>query len=153
MMKLMPDKKLIIAGSWDSDYAKEILSRIRNEKIINIITLSKVSDNEKAWLFQNCEAFFFPSLQEGFGLPVIESMYGGKPVFASTYTSLPEIGSDKAFYWDNFNPEYMKNIVVEKMESIKNDREFTGKLQQYATTFTWQKNVNRYIVLFKELLS
>lgn len=153
MMKLMPDKKLIIAGSWDSDYAKEILSRIRNEKIINIITLSKVSDKEKAWLFQNCEAFFFPSYQEGFGLPVIESMYCGKPVFASNYTSLPEIGSDKAFYWDNFNPEYMKNIVGEKMKSIKNDREFTGKLQQYSTTFTWQKNVNRYIVLFKELLS
>lgn len=153
MMKLMPDKKLIIAGSWDSNYAKEILLRIQKERISNIITLSKINDAQKAWLFQNCEAFFFPSYQEGFGIPVIEAMYCGKPVFASTYTSLPEIGSDKAFYWNNFEPEYMKNIVIEKMESIKNNPEFFKELQQYAATFTWQKNVVRYIALFKELLS
>lgn len=153
MMKLMPDKKLIIAGSWNSDYAKEILARISNEKITNIITLSKVSDKEKAWLFQNCEAFFFPSFQEGFGLPVIESMYCGKPVFASTYTSLPEIGSDKAFYWNSFEPKYMRDVVVEKMSRISNDPAFANELREYAATFTWQKNVTRYIALFKELLS
>jgi Glycosyltransferase len=153
MMKLMRDKKLIIAGSWDSDYAKEILSRIRNEGIKNIVSLSKVSDEEKAWLFQNCEAFFFPSYQEGFGLPVIESMYCGKPVFSSAYTSLPEIGSDKAFYWQNFDPGYMKNIVEEKMKWICNNQGFAEELREYAKKFTWQKNITRYIALFKELLS
>ena len=80
-------------------------------------------------------------------------MYCGKPVFSSTYTSLPEIGSDKAFYWNNFEPVYMKNLVVEKIERIKNDPDFSNRLIQYAGTFTWQKNVTRYIDLFKELLS
>lgn len=153
MMRLMPDKKLIIAGSWESKYAKEILQRIRHEKISNIITLSKISNEQKAWLFQNCDAFFFPSLQEGFGLPVIEAMYCGNPVFTSTHTSLPEIGGDKAFYWNNFEPEYMKNEVIEKLESIKNDKDFANALKQHAQYFTWQKNVSRYIALFKELLS
>ena len=153
MMKLIPGKKLIIAGSWDSDYAKKILEKIKNENISNIITLSKVSEEQKAWLYQNCEAFFFPSLLEGFGLPVIEAMYCGKPVFISTCTSLPETGSDKAFYWNNFDPEYMKNIVTEKMENVKNNREFKQAIEQYAHSFTWQKNVERYIDLFKELLS
>ena len=153
MMKLMPEKKLIIAGSWDDDYAKNILEKIKNENISNIITLSKVNDGQKAWLYQNCEAVFFPSLHEGFGLPVIEGMYCGKPVFISTCTSLPETGSNKAFYWNNFEPQYMKNIVIEKMEAIKNENAFGQALQQYAHSFTWQKNVERYINLFKELLS
>ena len=153
MMKLMPGNKLVIAGSWDSGYAKEILSRIKEENITNIITLSKISDQQKAWLFRNCEAFFFPSFEEGFGLPVIESMYCGKPVFASTYTSLPEIGSDKAFYWHSFEPEYMRDVVLEKMESIQGDAAFANRLQVYASEFTWQRNVTRYIRLFKELLS
>ncbi|MDQ6755986.1 MAG: glycosyltransferase family 4 protein [Bacteroidota bacterium] len=153
MMKLMAGKKLIIAGSWDSAYAKNILVRIKKENIDNIIPLSKISDNEKAWLFQNCEAFFFPSLQEGFGIPVIEAMYCGKPVFSSTHTSLPEVGSDKAFYWNNFEPEYMKNAVIEKMESLNKRPDFTQALKQYANEFTWQKNAERYVSLFKDLLS
>ncbi len=153
MMKLMPDRKLIIAGSWDNEYAKNILEKIKSENISNIITLSKVNDGQKAWLYQNCEAVFFPSLHEGFGLPVIEGMYCGKPVFISTCTSLPETGSNKAFYWNNFQPQYMKDIVLEKMEAIKNDTPFGQALQQYARSFTWQKNVERYISLFKELLS
>ncbi len=153
MMKLIPDKKLVIAGSWESNYAKKIIQRIRHEKISNIITLSKINNKQKAWLFQNCDAFFFPSLQEGFGLPVIEAMYCGKPVFTSTCTSLPEIGGDKAFYWRTFEPEYMKNMVTEKIQSTKDDRDFANTLKQHAQHFTWQKNVTRYIALFKELLS
>jgi glycosyltransferase involved in cell wall biosynthesis len=152
MMKLMPEKKLVIAGSWESNYAKEILHRIESEKLSNIKTLSKISTEEKAWLFQNCEAFFFPSLQEGFGLPVIEAMYCGKPVFSSIFTSLPEIGSDKAFYWNNFEPVYMKNFVIEQMERIKNDDQFSSLLKKYAHEFTWEKNVIAYISLFKNLL-
>ena len=153
MMKLLPNKKLVIAGGWDSDYAKEMLKKIEDENISNIIPLSRIKDENKAWLMQNCEALFFPSFLEGFGIPVIESMYCGKPVFASTYTSLPEVGSDKAFYWNNFESEYMKNLVIEKMKQVKNDPDFGNKLREYAKRFTWQNNVKRFIDLFKELLS
>ena len=153
MMKLLPGKKLVIAGSWDSDYAKQMLKKIEEEKITNIIPLSRIKEEHKAWLMQNCEALFFPSFLEGFGIPVIESMYCGKPVFASTYTSLPEVGSDKAFYWDSFEPGYMKNVVVDNMQLVKDDPGFGNKLREYAKQFTWQNNVMRFIDLFKELLS
>lgn len=151
IMKIMPEKKLVLAGSWDNNYAKKVLQRIKDEKILNVITLSKISNEQKAWLYQNCEAVFFPSYHEGFGLPVIEAMYCGKPVFLSTYTSLPETGSDKAFYWDNFDPQYMKDIVNTKM-NISNDK-LSNELKQYAKRFSLQNNFNSYIALFKELLS
>ena len=153
MMKLMPDKNLVIAGSWDSDYAKELIKEIEIDKLDNIIRLVKVNNAEKAWLYQNCDAVFFPSLLEGFGLPVIESMFCGKPVFCSTLTSLPEIGSDKAFYWQHFEPEYMKELVEETMISIEKNRLFPDGLKKYAETFNWTKNILQYIQLFRFLLS
>ncbi|GAC1381092.1 MAG: hypothetical protein NVSMB45_05300 [Ginsengibacter sp.] len=148
MMKLMPDKKLVIAGTWSDVYAQEIISMIQEGNVTNIIRLEKVSNREKAWLYQNCEAVFFPSFLEGFGLPVIESMYCGKPVFLSTFTSLPEIGSDKAFYWDDFLPENMKDTVLQNMRIAMNNTNFSQSLKTYADTFNWDKNILKYIQLF-----
>ena len=152
MMKRWPEKKLIIAGSWDNAYANEIIREIKKENITNIICLSKINHAEKAWLYMHCEALFFPSLLEGFGLPVIEAMYCGKPVFTSTCTSLPEIGSDKAFYWDSFEPGYMKKIAEEKLALINHDPGFATSLKQYAAQFSWANNVNRYIELYTDIL-
>ena len=46
-----------------------------------VIFTGAISENDKYWYYQNCTAFVFPSIAEGFGLPVIEAMYFGKPVF------------------------------------------------------------------------
>ena len=55
-----------------------------------VIIAGPVSADDKNWYYANCEAFAFPSLAEGFGLPVIEAMNHGKPVFLSRLTALPE---------------------------------------------------------------
>ena len=152
LMKIMPECKLVIAGSWNTEYAKDIIKEIEKSKISNIIKLDNVSNEEKAWLYQNCKALFFPSFLEGFGLPVIESMYCGKPVFSSTCTSLPEIGSDKAFYWESFDPEEMKKIVEEKIAFAENDPHFSNRLKEYAQNFNWTENILQYIHLFINVL-
>ena len=60
---------------------------------------------------RHCEAFLFPSLFEGLGLPVIEAMSHGKPVFSSMQTSLSEIAGEYAFAFDSFEPELMARTV------------------------------------------
>ena len=72
-----------------------------------IILPGEISDMDKYWLYKNCEAFVFPSMYEGFGLPVIEAMNFGKPVFLSTFSSLPEVGGKYALYWENFDSQLM----------------------------------------------
>lgn len=53
-------------------------------------------------LYESCVAFLFPSITEGFGLPVIEAMSFGTPVFLSNSSSLPEVGGNEAFYWNSY---------------------------------------------------
>ncbi len=81
---------LVIAGNDSHTYAQDIKSQASQMGISDrVILLGAVTENEKHWLYQNCKAFVFPSLAEGFGLPVIEAMSLGKPVFLSNKTSLP----------------------------------------------------------------
>jgi glycosyltransferase involved in cell wall biosynthesis len=67
-----------------------------------------VDDSVKAWLLANCEAFLFPSLAEGFGLPPLEAMHFGTPVFLSDRTSLPEVGGTQAGYFREFSASAMR---------------------------------------------
>jgi glycosyltransferase involved in cell wall biosynthesis len=100
----------------------------------------------------NCEALLFPSLAEGFGLPVIEAMYEGKPVFLSKHTSLPEIGGSMAFYFDNFSEQHMTSLIRSKLNDISTYREnFEAKSKEYAKQFNWKNCVNQYLDLYTKL--
>jgi len=79
----------------------------------------KINAEEKQYYLQNCSAFVFPSLLEGFGIPPIEAMRFGKPIFLSKLTSLPEIGGDKAFYWDTFDAKDMATIFTNGMHTFE----------------------------------
>ncbi|WP_331970752.1 glycosyltransferase family 1 protein, partial [Ohtaekwangia sp.] len=99
------DAELIISGIPYGDYNKKILAEARKFGVEDKVHLTgPVSEKDKNWYLKNCQAFIFPSLAEGFGLPVLEAMYYGKPVFLSKLTSLPEVGGEHAYYFDNFSP-------------------------------------------------
>lgn len=154
MMKLMPDMQLYIAGKEiekdeKNGYAKMIRERIEKENINNVSLLGPISHREKIWLFDNCEAFMFPSLFEGFGLPVIEAMQFGKPVFSSTETSLKEIGSEYAYFWEDFSAEKMHKIVVEAL--AKHSDEIIAKEIEYALSFSTNKHFKEYEELYAKL--
>jgi|AGTN01.1.fsa_nt_gi Glycosyltransferase len=149
MMKLMPDKHLYIAGdSSPEEYGGMIEKRIEAEKITNVSLLGTVSEEEKVWFYANCEAFLFPSLLEGFGMPVIEAMQFGKPVFSSPETSLKEIGGDFAFFWKNFHPQEMKQLIDENLEKFYLDKNFIWKEKEYANSFTYGKHFEEYMKLY-----
>ncbi len=154
MMKHFPDMKLIIAGNNQSDYAGKIQSMIRENNLEERVILpGKISDEDKFWLYSNCKAFLFPSIAEGFGLPVIEAMLAGKPVFLSKHTSLPEIGGDAAYYWDNFDADYMSKILQEKLNAFgKNSKEISEKIIRHAQKFSWQICIKQYLELYTQVL-
>jgi glycosyltransferase involved in cell wall biosynthesis len=95
---------------------KEVMEAAKKFGVEDRVKLiGPATEEEKYWYYKNCEAFLFPSYAEGFGLPVIEAMYHGKPVFISDKTSLPEVGGDAAYYFRNFEPEYMQEVFKEGM--------------------------------------
>lgn len=154
MMKLIKDYNLIISGNNAKKYGDEIKKLINDNGLSNQVFLTgKVSDEGKQYFMKNCTAFLFPSIREGFGLPPIEAMSFGKPVFLSDKTSLPEIGGDAANYWSDFDPEYMKTTIYEGLNKFENNKpEFESVLKNRAASFNWKTAASKYLEVYKSLI-
>jgi len=146
------DYELIISGI-ETPYKSQIMEEAAKFGCADRVKITgTISEDDKAWYYKNCTAFVFPSIAEGFGLPVIEAMHFGKPVFLSTHTSLPEIGGDAAFYFDSFDPAAMQNVFAKGIEQF-----YAGDMAQkviaHAMQFDWQKTAQQYLKLYEECLA
>lgn len=143
--------ELVISGV-ETPYKARIIEEAQKHGVQNRLKITgTISEDDKAWYYKNCSAFVFPSLAEGFGLPVIEAMHFGKPVFLSTFTSLPEIGSDAAFYFDSFEPEAMQQVFAQGMEEFKT-KGMQQKAIARANQFDWDETARQYLKLYDECL-
>jgi glycosyltransferase involved in cell wall biosynthesis len=152
MMKTVKDYNLIISGNNDKEYGQVIKELIKSNSLGNRVFLTgKIDELGKQFFLKNCSAFFFPSIREGFGLPVIEAMRFGKPVFLSDKTSLPEIGGNVAHYWNNFDPEYMKEIVFNGLNDYENNKLICEqKIIERALFFDWKKAAGEYLDVYNK---
>ncbi|MEN8119607.1 MAG: glycosyltransferase [Bacteroidota bacterium] len=152
-LKHLPeDYILVIAGENNTSYGHK-MEQIAAELNLSdrIIFPGGISEEHKSFLYHNCQAFLFPSIAEGFGLPIIEAMLCSKPVFCSDRTSLREIGSEFAFFWKNFDPTNMLEVFRKGLVRF-NENDYKEKQKEYANTFTYKRNVSEYIKLYEELL-
>jgi len=148
------DMELVIAGIIKEDYWNKIIEEARKyncEERVKVI--GTISDSDKAWYYKHCYAFMFPSLAEGFGLPVIEAMHFGKPVFLSTSTSLPEIGGKEAFYFNDFSCPNMQHVFSEKMEIYNSSLILKEQLIKRSSIFTWDRTASLYLDIYKKVLN
>lgn len=147
--------KLVVAGSIKDKYKNELLVEVEQRNIGNqVIFLGAIQERDKFSLLKASRAFVFPSLQEGFGLPVIEAMHFGVPVFCSNKTSLPEVGGELAYYWDNFEPGYMAKVLLDGLrDSDLQLDDGINQRKEYAQNFDWNKNAKEYIEFYKEIFS
>jgi glycosyltransferase involved in cell wall biosynthesis len=144
---------LVIAGKLDEpDYINKM--RMHAGKLgvsERLHILGPVSEEDKAWYLNHCLAFMLPSLAEGFGAPVVEAMKFGKPLFLSNRTSLPEIGGDVAFYFNNFEPNHMQQVFSEGLfEYQKNG--LKNKIVNRGNEFNWEKSAGEYLKVYQSLL-
>lgn len=152
LMKMIPERDLYIAGKGGTPYKDQIQETIENENLTNVHLIGEVTDSERIWLYNHCEAFLYPSLFEGFGLPVVEAMYFGKPVFTTEETSLKEIGGGLTYIWNNFEAPYMKDVLISGLTVFK---KYPVKAKQnidYAKSFSYEKHMEAYMRVYKLLL-
>lgn len=148
MMKLLPEYKLVIAGTTFHAYAKDMIYRISSDRLNDrIFLVGTVNEAEKLWYYENACAFVFPSLLEGFGLPVAEAMSKGLPLFLSQKTSLPEIGGKDAFYFDSFEPARMASVFKNGMGQFSPAQK--ERLIQRSALFNWKKAADAYLSLYQ----
>jgi glycosyltransferase involved in cell wall biosynthesis len=150
-LKTIPDLEIVIAGTTYHQYAKEMIQTIKNENLQDRFHLvGTISENQKIWYYSHAQGFIFPSLLEGFGLPVAEAMSFGLPLFLSRSTSLPEIGGPDAYYFDHFSPEHMNKVYIDGILTFTADKK--SRLIERSSLFDWQKAANNYLQIYKELL-
>lgn len=150
MLQFVPNYKLIIAGNSNRAYGEQVKAAIAELDLQDrVILAGRISEEEKQYHLQNCEAFLFPSLREGFGLPPIEAMKFGTPVFLANLTSLPEVGGQVAYYWHSLNPEDMARVFKEGMLDFNaNKNTQITALKAQAASFDWNKAAAAYIDVY-----
>lgn len=104
-----------------------------------IIRLDRLDKNDLITLVQGADVFVFPSLYEGFGLPVLEAMRAGVPVVTTRAGSLPEVGGECVVYADGRNPSDLARGIQEVLGWDAGARSaFIARAQQHAAGFTWE---------------
>lgn len=143
---------LVIAGKpEDAEYLHDLEHMAREEGVRERLhLLGKISEGEKSWYYHNCKAFVLASLAEGFGLPLVEAMSVGKPVFLSNKTALPEIGSNAAFYFSDFSEACMQDSFIRGMHQY-DIHNMTDMIKKHAESFSWENAADEYIKLYQHL--
>ncbi|MBX2925391.1 MAG: glycosyltransferase family 4 protein [Chitinophagaceae bacterium] len=152
LLKLNRHLELLIAGRTnDREYLKFIYSAARKLRVDeNLRMLGCISEGEKSWYYRNCYAFALPSVAEGFGLPVAEAMSVGKPVFLSNRTALPEVGSNMAFYFQDFSETHMQRVFTKGMQTYR-DNKMEQAIVKHSENFNWDKAVEQYLAVYRSL--
>jgi glycosyltransferase involved in cell wall biosynthesis len=136
LLETYPDLGLVLVG-------KKNASALKNEAYFvksgykNIHFTNFVPDDQLNWLFQNCTAYVFPSLMEGFGLPGLEAMAHGTPVVSSNATCLPEVYGDAARYFDPTDTLSMSLAINEVLDNPELRDNLAKKGKQKVAEYSW----------------
>ena len=142
--------ELVVAGQTrtaipELDYMlRDVAKRRENVKIT---MMGYVPDSELLSLFAEADVFVFPSLYEGFGLPVLEAMACGCPVITSNVSSLPEVVGDAALLVDPYNVEALAQAMLTVLEDDELKKEMSKKGIAQAQKFSWDKAGAEFLAL------
>lgn len=140
--------QLLLAGKkgWIEDSTYQMIQKNKN-----VVELGYIKEEELAALYQNALAFVFPSLYEGFGIPVLEAMQNDCPVLCSNTSVLPEIVGDAAL---QFNPNNA-NEIKKAIEKIIRDQELRQQLIQKGKErvkfFSWKKTAKETLAILESM--
>lgn len=145
--------KLVLAGNPGFGYDK--YTQYKNSLPDNIkrdvIELGYTEDRKLATWMRNADLFFFPSLFEGFGLPVLEAMACGVPVVASKITSIPEVAGSAAILINPHKPYEMAVALSKVINDKKLRYSLVSKGKARASIFSWQKSAEKTLKVLEEV--
>jgi glycosyltransferase involved in cell wall biosynthesis len=144
------DHYFVIAGNDNTEYASLLKEFVSKEKISNVIFLGRVDDNELSYLYKKAFAFLFPTIIEGFGMPVLEAMNCGVPVIVSDRGATSEIGGDAALKVDPDEPE----DIAEKMALLTDNKQLRTdnieKGSRHSGQFLWEGTARELLLLINQ---
>lgn len=146
------DLHLVLTGGNSIFNSKFLQKEIKLIKKNNNITLTGfVTDDDMAVLLSASMCYSFPSLYEGFGLPVLEAMQCGAPVITSNVSSLPEIAGDAAIFIDPLDNDAFQNALLKLYKNSGLRKTLSEKGKERATLFPWDKCISKTLAVYNQL--
>jgi len=144
------DLKLVLAGSSGNQYdeIKKIISDLKLEK--EIILPGYVAQEDLPQLMAGAKAFLFPTLYEGFGLPILEAMACGTPVITSNTLPHTEVGGNAAIYADPQSPEALSDAIIKVLENSDFRRKVAESGVLRSKEFSWKKTAEEIYGIIKQ---
>lgn len=151
--KLHPEAKLVIVGppSWGAHQELRTVLRSAGENS-GIVFTDFLSDNELDALYQGAHGLVFPSLYEGFGLPVLEAMSHGTPVITSNVSALPEVAGDAALLVDPTSVDEISRSMISLLENSSLRAELSKKGLARCEEFSWNKTAEKTLNVYRSLV-
>jgi len=149
---LKQDETLEVICVGAGPFLKEEVDLMKAHGTENRFSQVSVNDEELIELYSNALALVFPSLYEGFGMPILEAMDCGCPAILSNTSSMPEVGGNAAYYFD---PEDVESIRA-SIEKVIYDGELRKKMildgRNQAEKFSWEKTAKETLKIYQSLL-
>jgi glycosyltransferase involved in cell wall biosynthesis len=142
----------LVCTGWPSEHLAKLVERTRALGVDGLVRFpGYVSGRDLAILLRTCRALVYPSLFEGFGLPLLEAMAVGAPIVCSRAASLPEVAADAALYFDPAQPME----IVSALERLDADQAVRGRLmargrERLGAFGTPEQVAQRYLAVFDE---
>lgn len=150
LLEKYADIKILYIGG--GNFNKKELQYIEELGLTNRIIQHDVDDQSLAYLYANAICFVYPSLYEGFGLPILEAFDNNCPVICANNSSLPEVGGDAALYFDNEDADklaetvemlFMNNYIRKKYIELGRNR---------CKEFTWEKCFEKTNKVYRKII-
>ena len=144
---------------WTNTYLTKVLKRQVEDLGLNerVRFLSQVSDEDLVLLYNGASLFAYPTLREGFGLPLLEAMACGTPVIAANNSSIPEIVGDAAILVNDVNPKGNCEELSQKIGQILSNtalqETLTRRGLKQATLFTWYRCARETIDAYRSIFA
>lgn len=152
---LQDNYKLVIIGKKEGFITQDsnLMGYIETNGLTNnILFTGYLEDYLIPIIYKKAALFVFPSLYEGFGLPVLEALAAGTPVLSSDAASLPEVGGDAVEYFKPLNVESLTSKISHALHQSRRTPEFLAKAEKQTALFSWQLSVENHIAAFKKII-
>lgn len=143
---------LVLSGGmgWKSEKSIAAITKAQKQGF-SIIHTGYIDENDKSALYQQASAFLFPSLYEGFGMPILEAAASKTPIITSDIPVLREAAGEGALYVNPQNPTSLTSAIKELLTDNNLQKELVKRASKHLATFSWEKNADAIINKVNEL--
>jgi glycosyltransferase involved in cell wall biosynthesis len=153
LRKDLPGWKLVLVGARNAWKSTPISEEMRKLNLAPWVQLTGyIPEEDLPALYNGAGLFAFPSLYEGFGLPVLEAMACGTPVITSNVSSLPEVAGDAALLVDPYNVEEIAAAMVNVLSDQELSEDLHRRGLERSKEFSWERTAQQTLEVYKKVL-